>query len=176
MFGSSLPPVVGRRVRVLCTLFVFVCAEWCVQQHTGLCFYFVCLRPVLFTQCCQILYIVHSWLPLWYSLAYIYFFYIDLSLYIDTRFASLLCKYTFIFVCFLWCLTSFSTIFQLYHGGQFYWWRKPEDPEKTTDISSHNVVHLALIAIQTQNNSGDRHWVAFSNAMCLVENKLISFA
>jgi hypothetical protein len=32
------------------------------------------------------------------------------------------------------CLTPLSTIFQLYHGGQFFWWRKPKYLEKTIDL------------------------------------------
>jgi hypothetical protein len=30
---------------------------------------------------------------------------------------------------------AISTIFQLYRGCQFYWWRIPEYLEKTTDLS-----------------------------------------
>ena len=38
------------------------------------------------------------------------------------------------------CLTPLSTLFQLYRGGQFYWWKKPEDLEKTTDKLYHMIM------------------------------------
>ena len=40
-------------------------------------------------------------------------------------------EFEFEFEC--WYLTPLSAIFQLYHGEQVQRWRKPEDPERTTD-------------------------------------------
>ena len=41
-------------------------------------------------------------------------------------------------------LMPLSAIFQLYHGDQFQWWKKPECPERTTGQAIGKLCHLRL--------------------------------
>ena len=57
----------------------------------------------------------------------------------------------------LWCLMPLSTIFQLYRGGKFYWWRKLEYLRKSKDLPQVTEKLYHISGIRTHNVSGDRH-------------------
>jgi hypothetical protein len=103
--------------------------HWRLPEFSGLGFLFlvgICLvhslsflcRIVLFylspfcvlcAQCCQCLWIVHSWLTLWVSLPFI-------NITDKPRISH---RYNVAVLLVLWCLTPLSTIFQLHRGVSY---------------------------------------------------------
>ena len=60
-----------------------------------------------------------------------------------------------VLVLVFWCLTPFSTIFQLYRGGQLYWLSKSEYPENSTDLpqDTDKLYHILVYRVRSIENN-----------------------